>query len=60
LCQLNLDAYQNKAKGKYKESYDIPVLFFTQLLGLALGIPEKKLALKKGIVSSKKVLAPYL
>ncbi|MFC1998074.1 CoB--CoM heterodisulfide reductase iron-sulfur subunit B family protein [Chloroflexota bacterium] len=60
LCQLNLDAYQAKAKKKNEEGYEIPVLFFTQLLGLALGLPEKELALKKGIVSCKKVLAPYL
>jgi len=60
LCQLNLDAYQSKAKKKNKEDYDIPVLFFTQLLGLAIGIPEKELAINKGIVSSKKVLTPYL
>ena len=60
LCQLNLDAYQSKAKKKNKEDYDIPVLFFTQLLGIAIGLSEKELALKKGIVSSKKVLAPYL
>ena len=60
LCQLNLDAYQKKAKKKNNEDYEIPVLFFTQLLGIALGLPEKELALKKGVVSSKKVLAPYL
>ena len=60
LCQLNLDAYQSKAKKKNEEDYEIPVLFFTQLLGMALGISEKELALKKGVVSSKKVLAPYL
>jgi len=60
LCQLNLDAYQSKAKKKNEEDYDIPVLFFTQLLGMALGVSEKELALKKSVVSSKKVLAPYL
>jgi heterodisulfide reductase subunit B len=60
LCQLNLDAYQSKAKKKNKADYNIPVLFFTQLLGIAIGLSEKALALKKGIVSCKKVLASYL
>ena len=60
LCQLNLDAYQGKASKKYHANYNIPVLFFTQLLGIALGISSKALAFKKNVVSSKKVLQPYI
>lgn len=60
LCQINLDAYQSRVNSKFKTSYKLPVLFFTQLLGIALGVNPKALALGKGIVSSKKVLQPYL
>lgn len=60
LCQLNLDAYQGKLNKKYNADYNIPVLFFTQLLGIALGVTSKELALNKNIVSSKKVLEYYL
>jgi len=60
LCQINLDAYQSQVNSKFKTSYNIPVLFLTQLIGVALGIPAKELALSKNIVSPMRVLAPYL
>jgi heterodisulfide reductase subunit B len=60
LCQINLDAYQSQVNSKFKTSYNIPVLFVTQLIGVALGIPAKELALSKNIVSPMRVLAPYL
>jgi heterodisulfide reductase subunit B len=60
LCQINLDAYQSQVNSKFKTSYNLPVLFVTQLMGVALGIPAKELALSKNIVSPMRVLAPYL
>jgi heterodisulfide reductase subunit B len=47
LCQSNLDLNQASVNKKYNEKYNIPVFYFTQLLGLALGIEPKKLELKK-------------
>ncbi|NQT30981.1 MAG: CoB--CoM heterodisulfide reductase iron-sulfur subunit B family protein [Deltaproteobacteria bacterium] len=60
LCQINLDAYQSQVNSKFNTSYNLPVLFVTQLIGVALGIPAKELALSKNIVSPMGVLAPYL
>jgi heterodisulfide reductase subunit B len=60
LCQINLDAYQSQVNSKFKTSYNLPVLFVSQLIGVALGIPAKELALDKNIVSPMRVLAPYL
>jgi heterodisulfide reductase subunit B len=60
LCQINLDAYQSQVNSQFKTSYNLPVLFVTQLIGVALGIPAKELALSKNIVSPMRVLAPYL
>ena len=60
LCQINLDAYQSQVNSQFNTSYNIPVLFVTQLIGVALGIPAKELALSKNIVSPNRVLAPYL
>ena len=60
LCQLNLDAYQSKINKKFKTSFDLPILYFTQLIGVALGLKSKSLALKKNIVSPMKVLSAYL
>lgn len=60
LCQMNLDAYQDRASKKYKMDIKIPVLYFTQLIGLALGIEPKKLGIGREIVSATEVLKPFL
>ncbi len=49
LCQTNLDAYQFKVNGMFGTDYHIPVLFFTQMIGLALGIDAKELGIDMGI-----------
>ena len=59
LCQTNLDVYQSRVNKKFKTDYKLPVLFFTQLMGIAFGVGEKELGLKQGIVSSEKVLSKY-
>jgi heterodisulfide reductase subunit B len=56
LCQTNLDAYQSRVNGKFGTNFNIPVLFVTQLIGLALGIDRMSLGLNTNIVSPQKVL----
>lgn len=60
LCQMNLDAYQGKVNAKYNTKFNLPVLFVTQLIGVAVGLKADQLGLKKNIVSPNKVLAKYL
>jgi heterodisulfide reductase subunit B len=60
LCQLNVDAYQAMVNHKYKTDYHLPILFFTQLMGVAFGLDEKDLGLKTSIVPVKKALAKYI
>jgi len=60
LCQTNLDAYQAMANRKFGTRYSIPILFFTQLLGLALEVKPKALALNKNITSAERVLARFI
>jgi heterodisulfide reductase subunit B len=60
LCQINLDAYQSLVNSYFKTNYNLPVLFVTQLIGVALGIKPNALALSRNIVSPMRVLAPYL
>jgi heterodisulfide reductase subunit B len=45
LCQSNLDMRQKDIEARYGTSFGLPVLYFTQLLGLALGLPEESLGL---------------
>lgn len=56
MCQLNLDAYQSRVNGMFNTSFNIPILYFTQLVGLALGVDTKKLGFGKEIVSAQPVL----
>jgi heterodisulfide reductase subunit B len=60
LCQTNLDAYQSRVNKKFKTNYKLPVLFFTQLMGIAFGLKEKDLGLKTNIVPVERVLVKYI
>ncbi len=52
LCQFNLDGYHDKIAAKW-ERVEIPVVFFTQLMGLAFGLPAEQLGLHRGFVPMK-------
>ncbi len=54
LCQFNLEAYQDKINKKY-DDVTMPVVYFTQLLGLALGLSSRELGLHRQIVSGDKI-----
>ncbi len=60
LCQTNLDAYQSRVNKKFKTNFNLPILFFTQLMGIAFGLNDKDLGLKTSIVPVERVLAKYL
>ncbi len=60
LCQTNLDAYQSQLNKKLHVSFNLPILFFTQLMGVAFGLNEEELGLKSCIVPVEKALAKYL
>lgn len=57
MCQLNLDAFQDDMNDHFKTDYHIPILYFTQLLGLAMGHEPAELGLGKEFVSSREALA---
>jgi heterodisulfide reductase subunit B len=56
LCHVNLDTRQKAIEEKYQTDYGIPILYFTQLMGLAFGIEPQKLELSKHFVSPEPVL----
>lgn len=56
LCQSNLDLRQAQVNKRYKTRFALPVLYFTQFIGLALGMEAKELALDKLIVSPRELL----
>jgi heterodisulfide reductase subunit B len=56
MCQMNIDAYQAEMNRHFKTSYHMPILFFTQLIGLAFGFPPEKLGIGTEIVSARQAL----
>ncbi len=57
LCQFNLDGYHDKIEAKWG-SHRIPVIYFTQLMGLAFGLSPAELGLHRGFVPMKPLPAP--
>ncbi len=57
LCQANLDMYQSDAEKKLGMQLGIPVLYFTQLMGLAMGLNPDQVCLNKLIVDPLPILA---
>ena len=57
MCQMNVDAYQGEMNHFFGTSYHMPIIFFTQLMGLAFGMDAKELGFGMELVSAKKALA---
>jgi heterodisulfide reductase subunit B len=56
MCQLNLECYQKQVNQEFGTDYSIPVLFFTQIIGLALGFTPDALKIGTELVVPKPVL----
>jgi len=56
LCQLNLEAYQDKVSEAVGADCNIPVLYFTQLMGSAFGLKPKELALRDSLTPVRTLL----
>ncbi len=56
LCHGNLDMRQSEIASNHKGFQMLPVLYFTQLLGLAMGIPEKALGIRRHMVNAAPLL----
>ena len=58
LCQINLECYQNQVNQEYGTNFSVPVVYFTQLLGLAFGIPNKRLGIGSELIKATP-LSPF-
>jgi heterodisulfide reductase subunit B len=47
LCFANLDVFQKQIKDQYDEDFDMPIVYFTQLMGVAYGLDAKTLGMDK-------------
>jgi heterodisulfide reductase subunit B len=54
MCQMNLEAYQQKISRRHKEDLRITVLYLPQFIGLALGLSEQELGLGLNLSVTKR------
>jgi len=53
LCQMNLEGYQQRINERYHTRHQMPIVYFSQLVGLALGVEPAKLGLDTMLVTPK-------
>ncbi|MCX6641224.1 MAG: CoB--CoM heterodisulfide reductase iron-sulfur subunit B family protein [bacterium] len=53
LCQMNLESYQSQINKRYNTQHNMPILYFSQLLGLALGVEPAKLGIDTLLVKPR-------
>jgi heterodisulfide reductase subunit B len=56
MCQINLDLTQARISKKLNKDYYLPVFYFTELIGLALGHPEVEGWLARHLVDPRPLL----
>jgi heterodisulfide reductase subunit B len=56
LCAFNLDQRQKETQQKFPEFKNIPILYFSQLLAIALGCPQDSLRLDLHYIDPKPIL----
>jgi heterodisulfide reductase subunit B len=50
LCHVNLDARQKQIEEEFKETFQLPIIYFTQLMGLAFGLKSEELGLDQHFI----------
>jgi len=58
-CSVMYDGNQKGIESKYGTNYNLPVLYLTQVLGLAMGFGRKELGLNINVVKTKNLLLKY-
>jgi heterodisulfide reductase subunit B len=53
MCQMNLEAYQKKISGMFKEDMHMTILYLPQFIGLAMGLSEQALRLDLNLSITK-------
>jgi len=58
LCQFNLECYQGEIRRQLHEDVQLPVMYLTQLIGMAFGLGDRELGLHRLFVPPARVPAP--
>ncbi|MCW9024785.1 MAG: CoB--CoM heterodisulfide reductase iron-sulfur subunit B family protein [Gammaproteobacteria bacterium] len=55
VCQMNVEVYQDQINAKYKTKFDIPVVYYSQLMSVAYGKSGKEAGLDGQVIRAKKL-----
>jgi heterodisulfide reductase subunit B len=58
-CHMQLEGGQLEIKKQFGEDFSIPVLYYTQLLGLAIGLSKEELGVHKNAISANQLLERF-
>ncbi len=57
MCQMNIDAFQGEMNAYFETRHRMPIVFFTQVIGLAFGFEPEALGFGREIVDPRPALA---
>jgi len=57
MCQINVDAYQPEMNRHFETHHRMPIVFFTQLMGVAFGMDAAKVGFGRELVNARPALA---
>jgi heterodisulfide reductase subunit B len=60
MCQINIDAYQGEMNAMFHTKHRMPIVFFTQLMGVAFGLEPKKVGVGREVTNARKALVAAL
>lgn len=56
-CSIMYEGSQKKIEREFEAEYNLPVLYYPQILGLALGIPQDELGFRMNRVKPREIIA---
>jgi heterodisulfide reductase subunit B len=56
LCHANLDGRQDQINEKFATNFNVPIFYFTELMGLAMGVPAKDMGTLKHLTETEDFL----
>lgn len=51
MCNVNVEVYQSQVNREFGTDFSIPVMYFTQLMGMALGLDRGRIGVKASMLS---------
>jgi len=57
LCHINLEGYQKQINARFGSHLDLPIVYFTHLVGVALGLSAQELGLDKLLIAPRRLMA---